>query len=98
MANKITIRDSEGQEITLDENDLMVQLAQSMTQNTASAVVKGVLRNFANAVKEMRDAQKAYFSAQYGTPEKNTALSASKECEKKVDKLIVAVYQTLPKI
>lgn len=83
MANKITIRDSEGQEITLDENDLMVQLAQRMTQNTASAVVKGVLRNFINAVKEMRDAQKAYFSAQYGTPEKTRPFPHRRNAKKK---------------
>ena len=44
--------------------------------------------NFADKVREMRAAQKAYFAADYGSSEKWVALALSKRLEAEVDRML----------
>lgn len=47
------------------------------------------MKEFIEAVKNLRRAQRNYFAARYGTPEKQQFLVQSKVLEKKVDGMIV---------
>lgn len=62
---------------------------------SASGALKGLVRNFSKAVREMREAQVSYFKAQHGTSEKQRYLNQSKAAEAKVDGMIKSIHSTL---
>lgn len=90
---QICLTDETGQIRWFQQEDLEAQLAGA--DMSASGALKGLVRNLANAVRDMRSAQTDYFKAQYGTSEKERLLKRSKDLESKVDGMVKATFTTL---
>ncbi len=89
----ICLTDETGEIRWFQQDDLAAQLAGA--DMSASGALKALARNFANAVRGMREAQNAYFKAAYGSPEKQRFLNQSKTLEAKVDGMVNSIHRTL---
>lgn len=92
----IALTDLEAQARYFTQEDLQNQLA--AIDLAGAAPIKAAMRTLANAVEEMRQAQKDYFKSTYGSPEKQAALNRSKAAEAKVDKMLTGARQFLARV
>jgi len=86
---QIALTDRDGEVRYFTQDSLLEQMAGANIPGTAP--IKAAMRNLADQVREMRTAQKDYFAAQFGSAEKNIALTRAKTAEAKVDKMLTAV-------
>jgi uncharacterized protein Yka (UPF0111/DUF47 family) len=95
MANQkqICLADETGEMRWFQQDALEQQLAGA--DMSASGALKSLIRNFSKSVREMREAQTAYFGANYGSAEKERHLRRAKELEKKVDDMGKNIHRTL---
>lgn len=82
----ITLVDADDVPQFFDEESIIKQLV--AVNIPGSEPAKYAFRNFATAVLEMRRLQKEYFSAQYGSKEKEWLLKQCKAAEGKVDAIL----------
>lgn len=97
MSDKtICLVDEAGEVRYFQQQALLDQLA--VAEISVAGAIKSAARNLGNKVREMRKAQSEYFSATYGTPEKDRALRKSKELEKTVDAMLKQIDATMEKL
>lgn len=94
----IKLTDQDGNACYFEEQALTEQLAFSGLPPSGSAALKAVVRNFANAVSEMRMSQTRYFSIPYQDPGKQAALTEAKRHEANVSKLLKVIHQTVERV
>lgn len=94
----IKLIDQDGNACYFQEQALINQLAFSGLPPSGSAALKTVVRNFVNAVGQMRMAQTRYFSIPPGQSEKQSALSDAKRHEANVAKLLQIINQTIDRV
>lgn len=96
--NTIKLIDQDGNACYFQEQALIDQLAFSGLPNSASAALKTVVRNFVNAVGQMRMAQTRYFGIPYQDPNKQAALTEAKRHEANVAKMLQFINQTIDRV
>lgn len=94
----IKLADQDGNACYFEEQALIDQLAFSGLPPSGSAALKAVVRNFANAVSEMRMAQTRYFSISYLDQQKQAALTEAKRHEANVAKILKVIHQTIERL
>lgn len=81
--SKIALKDKDGRTFVVEENDLLDQLA--MINLPGTKPLRTATKNLLALVKQMRDAQKAFFANRSNGQDGSTWLAESKRLEAKVD-------------
>lgn len=94
----IKLIDQDGNACYFQEQALIDQLAFSGLPPSGSAALKTVVRNFTNAVWQMRMAQTRYFGIPHQNPNKQAALTEAKRHEANVAKLLQIINLTIDRV
>lgn len=92
----ICLTDADGEVRWFDHGDLNIQIA--AVGLSMGGALAAACKNIIQKVRTMRGYQKDFFSANYGSPAKESALRNSKKMEAEVDELLNPFLQIIDKL